>query len=528
MQASAGAGGGAGVAAAKADDGEEGGVSCVLSPPDLVSRYSRQMLVPSFGPHAQASLASLCVLVVGAGGLGCPVALYLAGAGVGRLVLVDDDTVTPSNLHRQVAFTEEDARAGRSKADALARSCTALNGLVRCEAVVGRFGPGTAAGLVDRADVIVDATDNPGTRYLLNDAAVLAGKPVVSGAALGADGQVSVYGWAASGGGDGEGGGAARVGVGGGGAGGGGGGGGWGAAPGPCYRCLFPTPPPATATGSCADSGVLGPITGIIGCLQALEVLKIAADLARTRLSSGAGRTSTTPATGSGPTLGLPLAGTLLLLDGAESRFRSVRMRGRSPACAVCGDAPTIRSVEESARWLAENGVASVEGGPACAPAASVAADTVPYVNARAFREAVEGQCRGRSGEEAVAVPTSPPSPLLLDVREPLQFEMAHLRGTRNIPLADMRAAVEGCAGDEGAAKEALLALVAARCGAGELGGGRAVHVICRRGVDSVDAARLLRRVAGLDAYDVRGGLQAYADMQRRDGVEEGRRFPHY
>jgi adenylyltransferase and sulfurtransferase len=508
MQASAGAGGGAGVAAANADDGEEGGVSSALSPPDLVSRYSRQMLVPSFGPHAQASLASLCVLVVGAGGLGCPVALYLAGAGVGRLVLVDDDIVTPSNLHRQVAFTEEDARAGRSKADALARSCTALNGLVRCEAVVGRFGPGTAAGLVDRADVIVDATDNPGTRYLLNDAAVLAGKPVVSGAALGADGQVSVYGWAASVGGDGE---------------------GRSAAPGPCYRCLFPTPPPATATGSCADSGVLGPITGIIGCLQALEVLKIAADLARTRLSSGAGRTSTTaPATGSSPTLGLPLAGTLLLLDGAESRFRSVRMRGRSPACAVCGDAPTIRSVEESARWLAENGVASVEGGPACAPAASVAADTVPYVDARAFREAVEGQCRGRSGEEAVAVPTSPPSPLLLDVREPLQFEMAHLRGTRNIPLADMRAAVEGCAGDEGAAKEALLALVAARCGADELGGGRAVHVICRRGVDSVDAARLLRMVAGLDAYDVRGGLQAYADMQRRDGVEDGRRFPHY
>jgi adenylyltransferase and sulfurtransferase len=507
MQASAGAGGGAGVAAENADDGGEGGVSCALSPPDLVSRYSRQMLVPSFGPHAQASLASLCVLVVGAGGLGCPVALYLAGAGVGRLVLVDDDTVTPSNLHRQVAFTEEDARAGRSKADALASSCTALNGLVRCEAVVGRFGPGTAAGLVARADVIVDATDNPGTRYLLNDAAVLAGKPVVSGAALGADGQVSVYGWAASGGGDGE---------------------GRSAAPGPCYRCLFPTPPPATATGSCADSGVLGPITGIIGCLQALEVLKIAADLARAQLS-GAGRTSTTaPAAESSPTLGLPLAGTLLLLDGAESRFRSVRMRGRSPACAVCGDAPTIRSVEESARWLAENGVASVEGGPACAPAASVAADTVPYVNAHAFREAVEGQCRGRSGAEAAAVPTSPPPPLLVDVREPLQFEMAHLRGTRNIPLADMRAAVEGCAGDEGAAKEALLALVAARCGAGELGGGRAVHVICRRGVDSVDAARLLRRVAGLDAYDVRGGLQAYADMQRRDGVEEGRRFPHY
>ena len=211
-----------------------------------VLRYSRQMLVPAFGAPTQDTLASLSVLIVGGGGLGCPVAMYLAGAGVGRITVVDGDTVDVSNLHRQVAHTE--ARCGTRKADSLCAAMRALNSRGCFDAIGEHLTVSNAAAIVAAADIVVDCTDNSGSRYLINDACVFAGVPLVSGAALGTDGQLSVYNHGG----------------------------------GPCYRCIFPVPPPRIVRegGSCSNAGVLGPVTGVIGSLQAMEVLKIASLMA--------------------------------------------------------------------------------------------------------------------------------------------------------------------------------------------------------------------------------------------------------
>lgn len=218
---------------------------CALEAAEL-RRYGRQMILPSFGSHSQEALRRMRVLVVGAGGLGCPSAMYLAAAGVGALGIVDDDAVDVSNLHRQIGHTAAAAAAGIPKAESLAATLRGINPLVDVTAHVCRFTAHTAEALVSRYHVVVDASDNPGTRYLVNDVCVLLGRPLVSGAAVATDGQLSVYGYAS----------------------------------GPCYRCLHPHPPPPGGTASCSDAGVLGPITGVIGSLQALEVLKLASDAA--------------------------------------------------------------------------------------------------------------------------------------------------------------------------------------------------------------------------------------------------------
>ena len=206
---------------------------------DAVRRYSRQMLLPQVGPAAQKKFMASRVLVVGAGGLGCPIILYLAGAGIGCLGIMDFDDVEISNLHRQIAHTAE--RAGMNKAESAAMSARALNPTIDVQVIAEKFTSATGASLVSRFDIVVDATDNPGTRYMINDACVLGGRPLVSGAALGMNGQLSVYSHAG----------------------------------GPCYRCVFPEPPPRSSFVSCSDGGVLGPVPGLIAAQQALEVLKI-------------------------------------------------------------------------------------------------------------------------------------------------------------------------------------------------------------------------------------------------------------
>lgn len=210
-----------------------------------VPRFSRQMIVPSFGARSQEVLHHLRVLIIGAGGLGCPSALFLAAAGVGQIGVIDDDDVEISNLHRQVAHPGR--RCGWSKASSLIASLSAVSpATTTFEAVRARFDPHTAGSLVSAYHVVVDCSDNPATRYVASDACALARRPLVSGAALGTDGQISTYLLRGA----------------------------------PCYRCLHPKPPPPATVSSCADAGVLGPITGVIGSMQALEVLKIASDLA--------------------------------------------------------------------------------------------------------------------------------------------------------------------------------------------------------------------------------------------------------
>jgi adenylyltransferase/sulfurtransferase len=202
-------------------------------------RYQRHLGLAGFGPEAQAKLRASSVLVVGAGGLGCPALLYLAAAGVGRLVVIDPDRVELSNLQRQVLFTTEDI--GHPKAEVAARRLRLLNPEITIGAIVNRLDQANALALVRAADVVVDGSDNFATRYLVNDACVLADRPFVHAAVQGFEGQASVFNWRG----------------------------------GPTYRCLFPTPPPPGAAPSCAEAGVLGVLPGLLGTIQATEVIKL-------------------------------------------------------------------------------------------------------------------------------------------------------------------------------------------------------------------------------------------------------------
>jgi molybdopterin/thiamine biosynthesis adenylyltransferase/rhodanese-related sulfurtransferase len=204
-----------------------------------LERYQRHLSLAGFGPARQEKLKEATVLVIGAGGLGCPALLYLAAAGVGRIVVIDSDTVEASNLQRQVLFTTADV--GRPKAEAAVERLRALNPLIDFDSRVERFTRANAIELVAACDVVVDGSDNFGTRYLVNDACVLAGKPFVYGAVQAFEGQVSVFNW--------EG--------------------------GPTYRCLFPEPPAPGTVPNCAEGGVLGVMPGLIGTAQAAEAIKL-------------------------------------------------------------------------------------------------------------------------------------------------------------------------------------------------------------------------------------------------------------
>jgi len=242
-------------------------VSAARLSADEIIRYQRHLSLPGFGPEAQARLKAGSVLVIGAGGLGCPALLYLAAAGVGRIVVVDPDRVEVSNLQRQVLYTTADA--GTLKVEAAARRLRALNPTVAIDARPIRFDRAHALDLVRECDVVLDGSDNFATRYLVNDACVLANRPLVYGAVQGFEGQVSVFNWRG----------------------------------GPTYRCLFPEPPTPGTVPNCAEGGVLGVLPGLIGTIQAAEVIK---------LLTGVGE---------------PLSGRLLLWDGLAMTASSVSLR---------------------------------------------------------------------------------------------------------------------------------------------------------------------------------------------------------
>jgi molybdopterin/thiamine biosynthesis adenylyltransferase/rhodanese-related sulfurtransferase len=214
----------------------------VFSPAEL-SRYQRHFALPGFGPAGQERLRRSTVLMIGAGGLGCPALLYLAAAGVGRIVVLDPDVVEVSNLQRQVLFTSADV--GEAKVAAAARRLSALNPLGRIEARRERFTRSNALALVADCDVVIDGSDNFPTRYLVNDACVMGGKPFVYGAVQAFEGQLSVFNWRG----------------------------------GPTYRCLFPEPPPPGTVPNCAEGGVLGVLPGLIGTMQATEAIKLLAGI---------------------------------------------------------------------------------------------------------------------------------------------------------------------------------------------------------------------------------------------------------
>ena len=247
-----------------------------------IRRYSRHLILPEVGLAGQRKIRNASVLCIGAGGLGSPIAMYLAAAGIGKLGIVDFDTVDYSNLQRQILHA--DADVGVSKADSAKVSINALNPNVEVELYKTRISSENALDLIRPYDIVVDGTDNFPTRYLTNDACVLLKKPNVYGSIFRFEGQASVF--------------APNLG-------------------GPCYRCLYPEPPPPGMVPSCAEGGVLGVLPGIIGCIQATEILKLV-------LGKGTN-----------------LIGRLLLFNALDMKFRELKLR-RDPKCPVCGEHPTV------------------------------------------------------------------------------------------------------------------------------------------------------------------------------------------
>jgi molybdopterin/thiamine biosynthesis adenylyltransferase/rhodanese-related sulfurtransferase len=357
---------------------------------DEYRRYGRHLALAEVGEDGQRRLKAGSVLVVGAGGRGSPAALYLAAAGVGRLTLCDFDLLETSNLQRQVLFT--DADVGRPKVEAGGERLAALNPSIRIERVAERISQENAQALVAAHDVVVDGSDNFGTRYLVNDACVIAKKPYVYGSIHRFEGQASVFGMAG----------------------------------GPCYRCLFPEPPPEGLVPNCAQAGVLGALPGIVGSIQAAEALKILL---------GVGET---------------LSGRLLLLDLLAGSFREVRLR-RDPACAVCGDRPTITRALETV-------------GPGC-PA-------VPTIEPDALHALLAGGA----------------PPVLLDVREAWEFDAGALPGARHAPLAQTTSIAESAPADA------------------------EIVVYCSVGPRGERAVELLRAAGRERVRNLRGGMAAWRE----------------
>lgn len=256
---------------------------------DEIQRYSRHILLQDVGGIGQAKLKAARVLIVGAGGLGSPLMLYLAAAGIGTIGIVDDDRVELSNLQRQVAHTT--GRIGMGKVASATAAGTAINPALRVGAHAVRLDAGNALDIISRYDIVCDGTDNFATRFLVSDACMLARRTLVSAAVLRFEGQLSVF--------------KPHEG-------------------GPCYRCLYPEPPPPGIIPACSEAGVLGAVTGVMGTLQATEVLKEILGIGET------------------------LSGRLLVWDALETRFRTIKLRP-DPHCASCGPAATIKDLSAHA-----------------------------------------------------------------------------------------------------------------------------------------------------------------------------------
>uniref|UniRef100_A0A8C4ZRB9 Adenylyltransferase and sulfurtransferase MOCS3 n=1 Tax=Gadus morhua TaxID=8049 RepID=A0A8C4ZRB9_GADMO len=390
-----------------------------LSNEDIM-RYSRQLLLPELGVRGQKNLSQSSVLVVGCGGLGCPLAQYLAAAGIGRLGLLDYDEVELSNLHRQVLHREESQ--GQAKALSAA---TAVNRYLHLVVFLAHLERCRILDLLEpiRYDIVADCSDNVPTRYLVNDACVISRKPLVSASALRMEGQLTVYNYRG----------------------------------GPCYRCLYPVPPPAETVTNCSDGGVLGVVPGIMGCLQALEVIKIAS--------------------GQGSSCGQQL----VMFDALDTRFRSIRLRPRQPECAVCGEKPSVTQL--------------VDYEALCGSAAT---DKCRRLNLLSKDHRITVQ-------EYKAVVDNASSHLLLDVRPPVEVDICRLPISLNIPLSSLQ---QGKGGHLQLLRESISQ------SKGQMSGD--VYVICKQGNDSQKAVQLLEKMSTseldeITVKDICGGLMAWS-----------------
>lgn len=362
-----------------------------------IRRYSRHLLMPEVGLTGQKKLKAASVLIIGAGGLGSPAALYLAAAGVGRIGLVDFDVVDESNLQRQILHGT--SWVGKPKLASAKARLLDLNPDITVETHETVLTSANALEILKDYDIIIDGTDNFPTRYLVNDACVFLGKPLVYGSIFRFEGQATVF--------------DARV--------------------GPCYRCLYPEPPPPGLVPSCAEGGVFGVLPGVIGAIQATEAIK---------LIIGQGE---------------PLIGRLLLYDALSMRFRELKLR-KNPACPVCGENPTIRELIDYEAFC---------GVPIYEHEVRTEFDITP----RELKAMLERDGRGI---------------VLLDVREPHEWEICRLEGAILIPLRELPERLH------------------------QLDPTREYVVYCKTGARSAQAARIMQS-AGLRVRNLRGGINAWS-----------------
>ncbi len=366
-----------------------------------IRRYSRHLILPEVGLAGQRKIRNTSVLCIGAGGLGSPIAMYLAAAGIGKLGIVDFDTVDYSNLQRQILHS--DADVGVSKAESAKAAIAALNPNVEVELYKTRISSENAFDLIRPYDIVVDGTDNFPTRYLTNDACVLLKKPNVYGSIFRFEGQASVF--------------APHLG-------------------GPCYRCLYPEPPPPGMVPSCAEGGVLGVLPGIIGCIQANEILKLAL--------------------GKGTTL----INRLMLFNALDMKFRELKLR-RDPKCPVCGDNPTVKELIDYEMFC---GIVPEPANPSANP---------DEVSVQEMKKALDTPSLGIK---------------VIDVREPDEYQIAHVEGVPQWPLSTLPQRFT------------------------QLDPNVQYYIHCKSGVRSMKALKFLREQGFKYVKSVKGGISAWAD----------------
>ncbi len=375
-----------------------------------VRRYSRHLIIPDVAMAGQKRLKAAKVLVVGAGGLGSPALMYLAAAGVGTLGVIDYDTVDESNLQRQIIHGQSDV--GRSKAESARDSVREINPLISVVLHTERLDSSNVMEIFAQYDLIVDGTDNFATRYLVNDACVLLGKPYVWGSIYRFDGQASVF-WAEHG---------------------------------PCYRCLYPEPPPPGMVPSCAEGGVLGVLCASIGSIQVTEAIKLLTGI------------------------GEPLLGRLMIYDALEMTYRTVKVR-KDPSCAVCGENPTVTELID---YEAFCGSVSEEASEA------VRGSTISVTELAGMLEERE------SGDRDF---------LLIDVREPAEWEIVAIPGAQLIPKGEFLSG-------------AALA---------DLPQHKPIVVHCKSGIRSAEVLAVLKDAGFADAVHVGGGIVAWVNQIEPD-----------
>jgi adenylyltransferase/sulfurtransferase len=365
-----------------------------------ILRYSRHLIIPEVGMEGQIKLKQAKVLLIGAGGLGAPLGLYLTAVGVGRIGLVDFDVVDLTNLQRQVIHGTSDV--GRKKLDSATEAMTDINPGVRIDRFDTALSSENALEILRDYDVIVDGTDNFPTRYLVNDACVLLGKPNVYGSIFRFEGQATVFAYQG----------------------------------GPCYRCLYPEPPPPGLVPSCAEGGVLGILPGLIGLVQATETVKLILGI------------------------GQPLAGRLLLYDALAMRFRELIVR-RDPECPICGDHPSIRELVDYHQFCGVPRHLTPQTGPA-----------------ELQMDVTELKAKMDKHEHYV----------LIDVREPSEYQICRLPGSRLMPLRELPRRVS------------------------ELDSADDIIVHCKSGARSMKAVEFLTKAGFRKVRNLRGGILAWSD----------------